>query len=257
MTAGILGFVGIREWDRIAMFLNKVFNLNMQTGTEWVLRNVKSDTARFGALSAAGGWHYGSVFGAPSVTGAFAPGVQQWFDFFNAIYVFGKEAVGGRSTEVDKREALKGVMPRITWGHIEKAYTPEGMPYQSSRSEGAVRRTDEDWQARKWGTYTTDEVKRKTADWEIQRKSRETTVNRSNLLTKMGDALITEGQIPQELVDRARELDYDPQTLYQGLYQEILNRYKIGREREIGKGTSPRQQRLLLLLQQLESGNRQ
>ena len=213
LTSGMLGLIGIKEWDYVATFLNKHFGYNIPTGTEWVMSKFKDTKYRFGLLSDAVGVHIGATFNAPTLTGSFAPGMQFMGDVGNFAAKMGQQGmasfgVGTPPTSVEMREAWKGVTPRfnwmdrateaaglgqtgLNWGAVERKYTPEGAPYQDmAGNAGPVERTPEDWRARDWGQYTIKEAEEKTL-YNIdkldaaQRKSR-----MSSQIEKMADTIM-------------------------------------------------------------------
>ena len=154
-------------------------------------------------------------------------------------------------TSVEKREALKQMMPRSTWGWIEDYYT-KGDMYLSGKLEGQYKRDEKDWNVRKWlGTYTTKEVAEKTKDYEAQRISRDQAAQRTNLIKKTMDEMIEDGQLPKDFLNRAIELDMTPKEFRQGLKSELIGRLKTPDQRMIGKGRTFHQKRMAQLLQKL------
>src|SRR3990167_8994139 len=90
-------------------------------------------------------------------------GIQVFVNILNAIDV-GVRSMGiagevNKPTTVEKREALKGVSPRMAWGTIEKAFSVPGIPEQMpSGSVSPHTRNEKDWRARQFGTYSLEEV---------------------------------------------------------------------------------------------------
>lgn len=272
LTTGMLGFVGVREWDALADLLNKAFGYNIPSGTEYIMSKTKSDAVRFGALTEALGWNVGATFGAPSLTGSLAPGVQFWAGVGKLASNFAKEtgAFGesNKPTDVQWRDSWKSVMPRFSpldvisdalglnlpptgWGAIERKYTPENAPYQEASGQaGPVMRTPKDWEARKWGTYTTEEAKTKTSWYAANR--------RQSKLGKHVDRAVDEllrptvnRQAVETLMGELREKKFTQEEVRQALLKEIRRRMTPADRRGIGRAQSPKQQRLYLLYQRM------
>ena len=254
VTGGVLGLIGFKEWDRLALFWNQNFGQfgQIPTGTEWVLSNVKNDTARFGVLSSSTGWNFGSTMMAPTVTGSFAPGISQGISIVDFFWTYVKEAMGQETTMAERREAWKGVTPRSTWGWIEDIYTPKGQIYTSSKSEGQIDRTKEDWIARKYGgTYTLDEVKKKTRAYEADRIDRNKKDQRGQLVKKFVDSYLEDGKFSEKLLQKAVTMDFNHKTFNAALRAEMIDRTTELSQRQVGRGTTIRQQRMYQLLQRL------
>jgi hypothetical protein len=205
VTAGMLGFVGIKEWDAIAHVLNTYLGYNVPGGSEWVLSKFKSDKMRFGLLSDSVGMHVGSTFNAPTLTGSFAPGLQLITGVVKAAVVAGREylhefaGIGKGPTAVEKRDAIKALTPRfspvpgVNWGDVEKRFTPEGMPYQDlAGNAGPVTRDDKDWLARRLGTYSTKEATEKVEHYTAKRKADERSKRLSGTIERVVDVILTD-----------------------------------------------------------------
>jgi hypothetical protein len=224
LTAGMLGLIGIKEWDFLAHLVNKYTNMNMPSGTEWVMSKFKDTKYRFGLLSDAVGMHVGATMNAPTLTGTFAPGMQFIGDAAKFGATLGQQALSQTGmvnppTGVELRDAWKGVTPRfnwidragealglgstgLNWADIEEKYTPPGMPYQDLAGRaGPVTRTEEDKFARKLGTYTTREAEEKT-EYFINERSRKERASRFGDNIKTMADIITRNPTASDLMDQ-------------------------------------------------------
>ena len=265
MTAGMLGIVGVKEWDWLANLYNKYTGSHVITGTEYIMSKFKSTGARYGLLSAALGVHVGATLNAPTLTGSFAPGVQAMGDAANIAWQGGK-ATGimgevNKPTQVEQRDAFKGVAPRFPlWGLIEKGFTPEGMPYQeSSGNAGPYTRDKNDEMARNFGTYTNKEATAKGEFYAGQKAIQHRSVLLGKTMNRAVDIILTDPQASTKLPGLWKALGergFSQQDIQQGLITEIKSRVTEADIRAMGKGRSTKQQQLIMLLQQLQ-GTRQ
>jgi hypothetical protein len=253
-TAGVLGLVGIKEWDALAYWLNKVGGFNIPTGTEFVMSKFNSTKVRFGLLSDAVGAHIGATFNAPTLTGSFAPGLQFMGNVANFAKQMGREYLAPtglteRPTSVEKRDALKGVAPRFSpfpganWGDIEKAYTPEGAPYQDSAGNaGPVTRDSKDWMARRLGTYTNKEATAKTENYILKKSGTERSGRLSSAMNRAVDQMLMqpghENEAILHAIDELKADGFSGDDLKNGLKREILSKILESDDRMMkGKGT--------------------
>ena len=266
LTAGILGVVGIKEWDAIAAILNKYFGYNVPSGTEWVLSKFKSQKLRFGVLSDALGVHVGATFNSPTLTGSFAPGVTALGEAANFGWQKMKETgilgESNKPTNVEMRDAKKGVFPRfsvvpgLNWGDVEEKATPPGAPYQeSSGAAGPYTRDKQDTMARRFGTYTNKEVTEKTEFYTAKKQlaGRQTKFNHT--MNRAVDIILTDPSASEKLSPMWNELGergFSSKDIVEGLKREIKSQLVEGDIRAKGKGQSTKQQQLILLLQKLE-----
>lgn len=266
LTAGLVGVVGIKEWDMLANLSNKYLGTNIITGTEWIMSNFKSNKARFGLLSEALGYNVGATLNAPTLTGSFAPGLQLMKNAANAGWQGLKETgllgEANKPTNVEKRDALKGIAPNfspipgLNWGDIERQYTRPGAPYQeSSGRAGPVTRDEADWQARRWGTYTNKEAAQKGEFYAAQKDM----TNRSNMfkhaMSHAVDVMLNDPQSYRNLTPVFQELGqrgFSGDNIRQGLIHEIESELIQADYRGMGKLQNTRQQQLAILLQRLK-----
>ena len=268
-TAGMLGVIGIKEWDALANFLNEKFGMRVMSGTEWTFSTFKNPKMRFGLLSNTIGYHVGSTFGAPTLTGSFAPGVS----FLGDVARFGK-TMGQRGlntlnpnvpapTSVEMRDSLKGVTPRffpvpkvgLGWGEIEELYTPPGKPYQTMTGDaGPVTRTPEDWQARRLGTYTPREVTERTKGHLGKREAQQRSQRLSNAIRHAVDIILTDSNPGPKLEPIWKSLEVDKfsgMDIKNALKRELLSQSIEEDIRLQGRGNTSRQQFIRQFLQQL------
>ncbi len=260
LTAGLIGTIGVKEWDVMAEALNHWFNMDIPTGTETILKNSKSDKLNFGVLSDAAGVHIGATFSAPTMTGTGAPGVGFIYDAGQAIFralketgVFGEM---NKPTEAQKRDSLKALTPRsYAWGRIEEAYTPKGAPLQTQKgSAGPYTRTEKDKTARNLGMYSLDEVKGKIDQYPVERKIK----NRSERLkTSAGlavDALLN-GDKPEErmraLVSELAKDKYSSAEIREALKSQLKSKVTEKDIRMMGHGTTTRQKLIIQMYNEL------
>jgi hypothetical protein len=267
VTAGVIGLVGVKEWDAIAGWLNRTFGYNIMTGTEFMLSNVKSTKYRFGLLADAIGMNIGATFNAPTLTGSFMPGVQGIGNAANALVTGGK-ALGAKMgitsapTSVEMRDALKGVSPRfspipgVNWGDIEKQFTPEGMPYQDTKGNaGPVTRDDFDHLARRLGTYSLKEATSKTEEFLKKRKSEERSQRLSKAINRSVDTLLVNPDKFMEVFDKEiSKIEADGHSgddIKNALKREIMAKIVESDDKQMmGKATSKKAY-LLELMEQL------
>lgn len=280
LTAGILGLVGIKEWDAIATFLNKHFNYNIPTGTEWVMSKFKDQKLRFGLLSDAVGAHIGATFNAPTLTGSFAPGVSMLGNAGNFAYQQGRQVGAGMGltsapTSQEMRDAWKGVTPRfnwmdraseavggpssgMNWGDIEQKYTPPGAPYQDmAGNAGPVTRTPKDWQARKFGTYTLEEATEKTENYIGKRSAEERSGRLSSAMSKAADILLMNPNDPkimekiEPLIARMEDDQYTGKEIKQALRRELMAKLMESDDKMVGRARTSKQRYIYQLLERL------
>ena len=260
VTAGLLGFIGVKEWDVLAEWMNREFGTNVPTGTETILKHTKSTKARLGLLSDAVGVHVGSTFSAPALTGTGAPGVGFMYDAGKAIWQLFTEtgALGehNKPTEAQKRDTLKSITPRsFAWGQIEKAYTPEGAPTQTGKGVGGpYTRSEKDWTARALGMFTNEEVLGKAPQRIVEQMSANRRTKLASASGRMVDALLTEEKGEERMSKIITELQGDGFTVGE-IRDSLKNQLKAKlTEKDIrmmGRGTTNRQRLIIQLYQEL------
>jgi hypothetical protein len=213
----------------------------------------------FGAISKATGMNYGATMNAPTLTGSFAPGAQLIANLLNAIGTGGQyvaaRAAGNETwmpTDVEKRDALKGFLPRSLHGVIERRFQQPNEPYQTTeRARGLVFRDNKDWQARHLGTFSLDETKEKAALYQSERKERELSEKKTNFIPKLADHLVKGGEVNEQWISKAEDLEYTGPELIEALRREIKNRLTSKMERDVKTGHTPRQARLYEVYREL------
>lgn len=259
LTTGLLGQFGVQEADAFISWVNEQYGYNIPTVTELILKKTKSKSVRYGALSAAlpGDIQVGPTFAAPTITGTFAPGLQQIGDVANLAGVIGRSTglmgEANRPSSTEWREAFKGVTPRSIWGALEKHYTQEGHPYQErSGKAGPYVRDEQDWIARYLSTYTTKEREAKATFYEAERQSK---VPTGRYAKRYVDAFMT-GEDQKHMQALWQELfkahpDVTGDEISRAIMAEIENRITPSNLKAMGKMKSPQQQRLLMLYIQM------
>lgn len=265
-TAGLMGFVGVKEWDTLVGFTNDKGWTDWQTGTETILKIANKtgkygDLLAFGAISKATGMNYGATMNAPTLTGTAAPGVQLMANLLDAGAVGSKYAaskVGNRPdwepTDVEKRDALKGISPRTLHGAIEKTYQQPDEPYQDTKNRGHVFRDEKDWRARHLGTFTIPEVREKAATYQAERKDRELQHQKTTFIPRLADHLVKGGEFDERWVKQAEKLQYTGGEVVQNLRREIKERLETRIERDVKTGRTNRQARLYQVYEELGGG---
>jgi hypothetical protein len=261
LTAGMLGFVGVKEWDALAKLANDLWGYNIPTGTEWIASKFKSPALRYGLLSEALPFDLsvGPTFASPSLAEQqfwSAPGLQFWGEAAKFGGMIAKSTgIAGESNipgPTEKREAFKGVTPRFpAWGPIEKTYTPEGQPYaEAGGAAGPYTRTEKDWTARRLGTYTTQERDEKTKFYTAKQRLKTMTKDVSRAV----DIILSNKDMERlpTLWQSIAEKGFSSQELQTAVKREVFNRLVEADIRATGQGMTPKQQRLWMLYQQLE-----
>jgi len=266
LTSGVLGIIGIKEWDALAFIANKLLGTNIMSGTEWMMSNFKSNRVRFGVLSDAIGANIGASLNAPTLTGSFAPGLQLLGHAAN-IGLQGLKSTGlfgevNKPTNVEKRDALKGITPRfspipgLNWGDIEKHYTRPGAPYQeSSGRAGPYTRDKADELARRLGTYTNKEAAAKGEFYAAQKDMAGRKAIFDKSMNRAVDIMLNDPQSYKNLAPIWQELGkrgFSGDNIKQGLMNEIQSQLIQGDYRAMGKLQSTKQQQLAILLQRLK-----
>ena len=259
VTAGLIGMIGGKEWEVISQWYNETFNANLPGWTEIVMTMSKDDDVRFGMLSNTIGVNIGASAAAPTITGSFAPGVSLGIDLGKIMWTNLKElgALGEMNKPIaaEKRDALKGITPRTVWGWIEEAYTSKGMPVQTAKgTAGSYTRTEKDWQARKFGTYTLDEVKGKVTQYPVERAA----ANRSNRLKKASSLIVDQilsGENPEPrikaLVEDLQKDKYSAADIHQSIRDQFKAKVTEKDIRMMGKGSTTRQKLIIQMYNEL------
>ena len=199
--------------------------------------------------------------GAPSLTGAFAPGMQFWWGVgragVNAVRSTGIAGEANKPTDIELRETLKGLAPRFSpitelgWGGLEERFQTPGAPYQEASGKGGpVRRDEKDWMARKLGTYTLKEAKEKTQWYAAQRKQAKLTKHVDRAVDLLLKPTVDQKAL-QRLWTDLGEKQFTSQEITQALRREIQMRMVEADVRGVRGAQTPKQQRLYLLFQQL------
>lgn len=253
LTAGLVNLIASKEYDAVVGLLNSTFNMKLPLYEELVLTYVKSDYARFGVLAGITGLNVGALFAPPTVTGSFAPGAQFLVDvgdvMIKALRETGALGEMNKLKESEKRDALKAILPRSTWGWVEDAYTPEGAPTQTKKgTAGPYTRTEKDKLARKFSTYTLEEQKGKMLQYPAEQKMLQRRERLKTSTSLMVDALIT-GENPTEriatLVQDLSEDNYSAKEIREALKEQLKAKYTEKDIRMMGKGKTTRQQLLI------------
>jgi hypothetical protein len=265
MTAGMMGVIGIKEWDVLAKLANNLWGYNIPTGTEWVASKFKTPGVRYGLLSEALPYNLsvGPTFASPSLAEQqfwTPPGLGFLGNVAGAAITGAKElgadvgllSESSRPGATEKREALKGITPRFpAWGIVEEMFTPKGQPYAEAGGQaGPYTRTEEDWKARRLGGYTTQERDEKTKFYTAKQRAR--------TITKQVDRavdIILSGKDQDKLPllwQEVQEKGFTSQEVLSALKREVYGRLVEADVRALGKGMTPKQQRLWMLYQQLQ-----
>lgn len=261
MTAGIRGMIGFEEWDILARLANASgwFPFHIMTATEWLFSKKRDPKLNYGVVSDITGTYVGSTFAAPSF-GRGLPGTQAPIAFqilgdmaqgaWSAFKDTGVLGADKKPTELEKRESLKGITPRVLWGMIEKHYSKPGLPEQQpGGSTSPYTRGKEDWAARMWGTYSIPEVESKL-------KYREAKIQQEIRSKKFREAIqksvdrIMSGSSPMELEMIIRKLgpeQYMPREYKNALRDAIKRRMTEADLRQMGRGKSSQQRYLAQL----------
>jgi hypothetical protein len=272
LTTGMLGFVGVREWDALAHFLKEQFGVSIPSGTEYIMSNVKSDALKFGALTESLGYNVGATFGSPTLTGSFAPGLQFWWGAGkvggNVLRGTGIAGEQNKPTQTQWRDSLKEIAPRFFpldlidtglpkagWGGIERRFTPEGLPYQEGAGKaGPILRDEDDWFARSMGTYTKKEAKEKVEYYTAARKMTKMTKH----VERAVDILLAPGEINEKALEKLwmdlGSKNFTAKEIRQSVITELKSRITEADLASVRSAKTPRQQRMLLLLHQLSQG---
>lgn len=282
LTSGLLGLIGVKEWDMLANLANKYFGYNIPTGTEYIMSKFKDTKLRFGIISDALGVHVGASMNAPTMTGSFAPGVQLLGNTANFGMQQGRKAANSLGmdvsapTAVENRDSWKGVTPRfnwmdralelgglpstkMNWADRELEATPPGRPYQDmAGNAGPVTRTDADWTARKLGTYTIREAKEKTKNYLGKKEGTERSERLSKAMTRAADIIVMNPDSPDimeriEPIIRKLEKDgFSGTDIKTALKRELMAKIIESDTRMVGKGRSTRQAYVYKLLRELD-----
>ena len=260
-TAGLLGFIGVKEYDYIIEKLNEHFGTNYKTATHLVLENFKSTSARLGPLSDFVGNHVGSTFAAPTLEGmGGALGAEFAFDVGKAIWQLFTEtgALGEKNkpTEAQKRDTLKSITPRsFAWGPIEKAYTPKEAPIQTKKgAAGPYKRSEKDWKARSLGMFTNEEVLGKAPQRIVEQMSANRTIKLAGASGRMVDALLTEEKGEERMTKIITELQRDNYTtaeIRDSLKNQLKAKLTEKDIRMMGRGRTNRQRLIIQLYEEL------
>lgn len=287
LSAGLMGVIGIKEWDLLAAVINKYTNYNMISGSEWVLSKYKNDKVRFGVLSDAMGVHIGATLAAPTASTSIAPGLQGLYDTGNFAVQMGKYGANklgltnAPPQAAEMRDAIKGVAPRFNWwdragelagigstgynwADIEKSWTPrasvtgEELPVQTSEGDAGPRtRNTADWDARKLGTHSLDEVKDRTEYYIAKREGGERSKRLSSAVSKAADILVMNPDDPnimdriEPIIAGLEEDQFSGRDIKMALKRELMSKYLESDVRLLGKGRSSRQAYVNRLLEQL------
>ena len=251
---GLMGLIGTKEYNQLVALSNKYMDTNLSYWEEGLKANIKSKAVRYGIISDYTGSAAGTTFNNPTLTGSFGAGAQFYANIANLAITGTKYALDSAS-DVDMREAAKGLAPR-SFGHylLEREATPKGVPYERNKGGAQRQRTERDWTARKFGTYSLDEYEYKTDTFIEERAMKERSRRFSKKMQLIGDRLLTNrsldaGKIVTEL---AKKEGYTSDEIYQGIKRELEGRLVEPQAKAQGQVKSSRQALIYNLLQELK-----
>lgn len=254
---GALGMLGVKEADWAINQINEKMGTAYKTASEFVLENAKADFWRYGVISAMTESNVSSTFGAPSATFIGAPGAQLVTSIARLMFVLWKYAAAEDATEKptppEWREAIKGIMPRVSHGAIEEKFA-RGNTFLDKEGSKILDRDAFDKAMRHLGTYSLKEAETKRKEYIKQQKESQLKEKRSQFIERLTYEILDKGRVSPEFLAKAQKLGYtDSSTIRQGLMEHIKKKYLDPQQRAIGRGTSQEQARAFQLYQRLQS----
>ena len=263
LIAGALGMVGVKEADEAVLAINKFFNKDIPTATEWILTNAKSTAVRHGVLSAATETNIGVTGAAPSATYFSPPGVGLLGGIFKTVGLLLKHAFGGDSTAEERREAVRPLIPRILHGALENpgnklssalGTAHPGGEILDSSGNLVIKRDEFDKALRHLGTYSLKEAQGKREAYVLKQQESILAAKRSKFMDVASESLLDSRRLPPDFMEKAQKLKYrNTSELRQSLMRHLYDKHLSPKQRVMRGGTgSAKSVRAYQLYQQLQ-----
>ena len=135
-------------------------------------------------------------------------------------------------------------------------FTPPNAPYQDTRGNASpITRSPDDWLARRFGTYTNTEAKKKQAWYEANKMAGERQNHLSKAMSRAVDLIMTTPnpghEIGRLIGDLQQRDQFTGNEIKEGLKRELMKKYIEVDQRNVGQGKSSRQAHIEMWLQQL------
>ena len=253
LTAGMLGLVGVREADNLITLANNMSGSTIPTMTEVILKEAPANRMlRFGVLSDMLGVNVGASLNAPSVGNLGAPGVELLANIANVAHKSVK-SLSGKATDVEKREAWKGITPRTYFhGAIEEHFTPPGQPTQTNRGSGGFMRDAFDKGARYGSTYSTREAQHRVETYTMKQDAKRVSANFGHAISVIADRNLRmdtkEVKHTEEVITALLEKGYPPKVILSSIRDKMKEKMTPEQVRLLGRGTTQRQRRMYQFL---------
>lgn len=262
--AGLKGVILVAEATAIISVLNAVFDLDIPTPEELMLRSNMHEGLVFGGLSTVLGHDISSSVAAPSLPQmfSFVP-ISFTKNLVEGVGNFMWKFVQGEETDQDRLKALLAITPNAFHELVKNVYTPEGMPTANPndrdlrgnfRRSGSLNQPFEDnpsitnlltdrWSAALFGAKPLEEAKRdaimRAAKQELARDLQQ----KINALDAIVDRVMNGQSIDPKLVERYITEGGDPARLSANIVRRIKEKTLTGEERTLDAKTMSSGQR--------------
>lgn len=262
--AGLKGVILVAEATAIVSVLNAVFDLDIPTPEELMLRSNMHEGLVFGGLSTVLGHDISSSVAAPSLPQmfSFVP-ISFTKNLVEGVGNFMWKFVQGEETDQDRLKALLAITPNAFHELIKNVYTPEGLPTANPndrdlrgnfRRSGSLNQPFEDnpsitnlltdrWSSALFGAKPLEEAKRdaimRAAKQELARDLQQ----KINALDAIVDRVMNGQSIDPKLVERYITEGGDPARLSSNIVRRIREKTLTGEERTLDAKTMSSGQR--------------
>ncbi len=246
-VAGLKGMMLVAEATVIVNLLNAMFDLEIPTPEQLLLKSGWHDAFIYGGLSTALGQDISSSVAAPGLPQMFSfPAIDFSYKAVTDVGNFVAKLIKGTDTDQDRLRAAMALTPNVMHEWLKSVYTKPGGTTANPGDKdlrGNYRRDESEWF---WsiflGTKPLGEAKidaiMRSAKQEIRRDLNQ----RINALDAIVDRAINGQEINEKLIERYITEGGDPRRLGANIARRIKERELTGPERiEDAKTMSPSQ----------------
>jgi hypothetical protein len=236
-VAGLKGMMIVAEVTAVISLLNYMFDLDIPTPEQLMLKGGLHEALVFGGLSTALQHDVSASVSAPGIPNMFsAPPIQFTTRLVGDLGNYAWKKANGEDTDQDRLRALLAISPNAMHEWIKGMYQEEGQPTPNpydANLRGNYRRTEaEDWMAKIIGAKPLNEAKAdaimRAVKQDLQRDMRQ----KNNAGEAIVDRIMNGQDIPEKLMQKYIEQGGNVAGLPKFIMNKIKERNMTGAERQ-------------------------
>jgi hypothetical protein len=236
-VAGLKGMMIVAEVTAVISLLNYMFDLDIPTPEQLMLKGGLHEALVFGGLSTALQHDVSASVSAPGIPNMFsAPPIQFTARLVQDLGNYVWKKANGEDTDQDRLRALLAISPNAMHEWIKGMYQEEGQPTPNpydANLRGNYRRSEaEDWMAKIIGAKPLNEAKAdaimRAVKQDLQRDMRQ----KNNAGEAIVDRIMNGQDIPEKLMQKYIEQGGNVAGLPKFIMNKIKERNMTGAERQ-------------------------